>query len=472
MNARVRRAALILFATGLAAGAAGADAALDERLAAALRHPGFRGGEVAALVVGEDGAPVFARAADRALIPASNMKILTALAALETLGPTYRFTTRVLADRAPDADGAVGWLALVGGGDPLLTSEQWWRLAADLRRVGVRKVEGDVWLDDSAFDAQRWHPGWGVITTRAYHAPIGALAANFGAFAIEVRPGVAPGEAARSVVDPPVSSLKLLGRVRTRNPSTPAKLVIKRTASAGQAEAWSVAGVVPARGEAEIVWRSVADPTRYAGAVFAMQLDAVGIAAPGPRRRGAAPEGGIELLAFEGDPLGRIVNSFVKFSSNPVAEMMFKNLGRAATGEPGSWSNGRTAVRDSLTRMGVWRDELRIADGSGLSRDNRVSPRALVAALLRARDAFEFGPELVSALPIANADGTLKKRLGAVPGRVRAKTGLLDGVTGLSGYAEGPQGLRVFSILTNGHTRGDKAAMDAVDAFAAALTRP
>ena len=101
-----------------------------------------------------------------------------------------------------------------------------------------------------------------------------------------------------------------------------------------------------------------------------------------------------------------------------------------------------------------------------------LQPAGGVAALRRARDAFSFGPELVAALPIAAGDGTLKKRIDAAPGRVRAKTGLLDGVTGLSGYADGPAGPLVFSILSNGHTRGDAAAMDAMDAFAAALVAP
>ncbi len=471
MSARVR-AALILFATGLAAGLARADGALEARLDGALRHPGLRGARVAALVVDAEGRALFARSAERALIPASNMKVLTALAALETLGPTHRFTTRILADRLPDAAGSVGWLAVVGGGDPVLTSEQWWRLAADLHRIGLRRVEGDVWLDDSAFDAQRWHPGWGVITSRAYHAPIGALTANYGAFAIEVRPGTGPGTSARAVVDPPVGTLSLVGRVRTRNPGTPAKLMVSRAGNAADGETWSVGGVVPAGGEPEGVWRSVADPTTYAGGVFAMQLEALGIAVPGPRRRGPAPGDAVELLAFEGEPLGRVVHLFVKYSNNPVAEMLFKNLGRAVTGEPGSWANGRRAVRESLNRIGVWRDEVRVVDGSGLARDNRASPRVLVDALLRARDAFRFGPELVAALPIAGGDGTLEKRIDATPGRVRAKTGLLDGVTGLSGYADGPQGPLVFSILSNGHTRGDGPAMDALDAFAAALVGP
>jgi D-alanyl-D-alanine carboxypeptidase/D-alanyl-D-alanine-endopeptidase (penicillin-binding protein 4) len=111
-----------------------------------------------------------------------------------------------------------------------------------------------------------------------------------------------------------------------------------------------------------------------------------------------------------------------------------------------------------------------MVDGSGLSKHNRVSPRVLVEALQLARGSFAVGPELVAALPIGARDGTLKKRADAAGERVRAKTGLLDGVTGLSGYAELSDGRDVvFSILVNGYRAGDEAAMGAVDGFVAAL---
>ena len=149
---------------------------LARSLTAALAVPPLSGARVGALVVrASDGATVWSHEADIPLVPASNMKLLTSLAALELLGPTYRFETRILADRRPDAAGRVGDLIIQGGGDPALTSEDWWRLAADLRRSGLRKVEGDIRVDDSAFEDAFWHPSWGAISSRAYHAPVGAL---------------------------------------------------------------------------------------------------------------------------------------------------------------------------------------------------------------------------------------------------------------------------------------------------------
>jgi D-alanyl-D-alanine carboxypeptidase/D-alanyl-D-alanine-endopeptidase (penicillin-binding protein 4) len=111
-------------------------------------------------------------------------------------------------------------------------------------------------------------------------------------------------------------------------------------------------------------------------------------------------------------------------------------------------------------------------DGSGLSYQNQLTPRALVSALRVAKASFDFGPEFTAALPIAAADGTLEKRAEGASDRVRAKTGLLTRVTSLSGYAISADSQPlVFSILVNGFTGSDEAAMGAVDHFASELTQ-
>jgi D-alanyl-D-alanine carboxypeptidase/D-alanyl-D-alanine-endopeptidase (penicillin-binding protein 4) len=140
-------------------------------------------------------------------------KILTALAALAPLAPAHRFTTRIYADAPPDADGAAGSLAVRGGGDPALTSEEWWRLAADLRRQGLRRVRGALILDDTLFEQQRWNPAWDAVSARAFHAPVGALSANYGSFAVEVQPTRA-GATPRIGLDPPIPFFELIDRTK------------------------------------------------------------------------------------------------------------------------------------------------------------------------------------------------------------------------------------------------------------------
>ncbi|MCH8084233.1 MAG: D-alanyl-D-alanine carboxypeptidase, partial [Myxococcales bacterium] len=183
-------------AAGLALALAGSAAAhdLSERLDAALRNRALKDARVGVLVVAQsDGRVLYERAPDRALTPASNQKILTAIAALSAFGPAHRFVTEVFANALPDAEGNVDLLAIRGSGDPALTSEQYWRLAADLRLLGVRRVRNGLLLDASAFDSERWHPSWGETSARAYHGPIAALTANYSAFTASVEAGSKPG---------------------------------------------------------------------------------------------------------------------------------------------------------------------------------------------------------------------------------------------------------------------------------------
>jgi D-alanyl-D-alanine carboxypeptidase/D-alanyl-D-alanine-endopeptidase (penicillin-binding protein 4) len=455
-----------------AAGALEAPDALRARLDAALAAPALRGARVAVRVETAGGALVYERAGDQALVPASNQKLLTALAALQALGPAHRFETRVFADRAPDAEGAVGTLYVQGSGDPALTSEDLWRLAADLRRAGLRRVQGAIVVDDSLFDSERWNPAWGPVSARAYYAPVGALTVNYGAFAVMVAPGTAAGDAPQVAVDPPLAHFRVSNQARTAPSRAALTLQVERR-SVPDGEEIQVRGALPARSRTQAIQRSVLDPARYAGAMLAAQLDAVGLAVGGGVRPGGIPPDAVELLAFEGAPLSDVIRRFLKYSNNQIGEALVKGLGARATGLQGSWSNGMAAVRAELERAGLPLAGSVLVDGSGLSHENRASPRLLVAALRAADASFAFGPEYEAGLPIAASDGTLEERALAAARRVRAKTGLLTRVTTLSGYAQAPDGERlVFSILVNGFRGSAHGAMRAVDAFVAALVAP
>lgn len=459
----------------LAAAAPGArdahadDAALAARLAAVLEGPLLRGARVGALVVARsDGRVLFAHEADAPRLPASNQKLLTALAALAAFGPAHRFETSVLGDRALDAQGAVGALYLRGGGDPALATEEWWRLAGALRAAGLRRVAGDLVVDDSLFDAVRWHPLWGAVSTRGYYGPIGALNANFGAFAIEAAPGPAPGAPARVSLDPPIPWLRLVSQARTGSGIAYAIEAARASTPAG--ESVRVTGRTPAAAAPARLTRSVSDPARYAGELLRWQLAAQGVAVAGTVRRGSVPPDAAPLLAFPGRPLAEIVRLLNKASHNSVAESLVKSLAVRAHGAPGDWPRGVDALAGELRALGLDLDGVRIADGSGLARENRVTARLLVDALRLADRSFGFGPELAASLPIAATDGTLRERGRAIAGHVRAKTGFLRGVAALAGYASPLEGEETtFALLVNEAPAGDLAAIAGVDAFAAAL---
>lgn len=470
--------AVLLVPTWAAAAPADAPSAsspLARRLDAALAAPALRGAQVGALVVDRaSGEVLYARHPDRPLVPASNLKVLTGVASLAHFGPAHRFTTRVLAPAPPDGDGAVDWLAVRGGGDPALTSEQWWRLAADLRARGLRRVRGGLRVDGGVFDGQRWHPGWAPLTARAYHAPVGGLSANYGAFRVIVEPGPAPGAPVRVRVDPPLPYFRVAAEARTAPPGGRHRIRVDREALA-DGDRVVVSGTLPQDAAPVDVYRAVSHPALYAGALLRMQLEANGVRVDGAVREAPAPADAHELLAFEGHALATIARLFLKNSNNMIAEALVKAMalpagdGDGAVAAPAGWEAGLAVMRRTLAGLGIDTSALVLVDGSGLARANRVPVRQLVAALRAADRSFAFGPELLAALPIAAADGTLAHRADGAAGAVRAKTGLLSGVTGLSGFVRADGRELVFSVLANGYRAADGDAMDALDGFAAVL---
>ncbi len=462
--------ALLVLSVGVG-WAADSPTSLEVRLDATLQVDSLVSAKVGALVIGEGGETLYARDPDVSRIPASNMKLLTALAALDAFGPSHRFETVIVADRDLVPTGAVGELGIRGGGDPALNSEDWWRLAADLRRNGLVRVEGDVVVDPSCFDAAYWHPAWGEPSSRAFHAPVAGLSANYGAFFVRVGPGLGSDDPVRVQVDPPLSYFQVQNRGRTLDAGDKGSLSIGRGEATPQAETVVVSGDLGLGEPARNFARSVRDPVLYAGALFKMQLEAVGIEVEGRVRRGIAKQP-VELLRHRGRPLAEIVRLFLKYSNNAMAEGLVKAMGAQATGKPGSWPAGLAEVRGRLDALEVLGPGAELVDGSGLSPDNRVSPRVLVEALNRGASSFRFGPEYVAALPIAGRDGTLEHRTAASVDGVRAKTGLLktQRVVALSGYAERADGESViFSILINGYSGAPDDAMRAVDAWVEAL---
>jgi D-alanyl-D-alanine carboxypeptidase/D-alanyl-D-alanine-endopeptidase (penicillin-binding protein 4) len=458
---------------------------LEARLDQILARAPLVGASVGIYVARQsDGKVVYARGADQLLIPASNQKILTALATLERFGPTHRFSTRIWAPKAIDSEGVVSELLVEGGGDPAMNSEDWWRLAADLRHAGLRSVRGDLRVDDSLFDGPGWHPSWGRVSARAYHAPVGALTANYGTFFVSVWPQTTAGSSVLVDIDPPVAYLRLRNLAKTASRKARPKLSVDRVAGRrpeGPAEEIvRVTGVARQGDSVDRFPRSVLDPGLYAGSVLAYQLGTNGIDLGGEVRR--APRGTEDLQLILDRP-GRAVSEAValclKYSNNSIAEILVKNLGAwegVVPGEEptrqGAWVSGIRALRRELVSHGVDLGEATLVDGSGLSLQNRVSPRTLVRALQVGRASFRSGPEFVASLPIAEMDGTLEKRLRGGHGRVRAKTGLLSdaSVTALSGYAERADGeVLIFSILVNGHSGDSEGAMNAVDRLAQTL---
>jgi len=442
---------------------------------------------------------LFERNADRLFLPASNAKLFTTALALARLGPDYRFQTRVLADRTPGVDGCVESLRLVGGGDPNLSGRAipYKRdappgdplaaiedLAAQVAARGVRCVSADIVGDDTAYVWQPYAHGWSIDdAVWDYGAPVSALGINDNTLSVTVLPGSQESDPARIVLTPPVEYYEIDNRVRTAagDGKVERKVTIDRLPGARQLQIW---GALPLKDPGDTEVLGVDDPALYAACAFRDALVRRGIAIRGEARavhlypnqvgdlkNGPAPEPepGVELARRDSAPLVEDLRITDKVSQNLHAEMALFAVARARR-HIGSREAGIAERQAFLDEVGIERASYTLADGSGLSRLDLVTPAAVVRLLAHmynsaARDAW------VSLLPVAGQDGTLHARFAgtAVAGRIFAKTGTLSHVAALSGYARRKNGkMLAFSILVNnynGPAAELRAAIDRVCAL-------
>ena len=446
------------------------EAALRELLASRALRGARIGLAVERLTTGER---LLERDPERGLVPASNQKVIVAAAALAEWGPAHRFETPVYTHGAIDADGVLdGALWVEGRGDPSLVSETLWKLAEEISLRGITEVRGGLGIDSTYFDGARIHPDWEPVSARSYHAPTGAFAANYSSFRIEVFGGPRLGAPVTVRIAPGLSYFRVRADARTAIGG--GDLSVERSPAAdGQGELVHVQGAFPLGAESKSYWRSVALPEPYAAALLRTQLAAQGIRVSGPVRIGRVPDDARELLRFEGERVDTLVHRLNKYSNNFIAEQLTKLLGAERFGAPGSWENGLRALRDYLDAIGVSTRRVVIADGSGLSARNRVSPAVLVRVIREAALRFGSGPEFLASLPLGGRDGTLEDRMNGDVSGVRGKTGHLRHVSSLSGVLSDASGeILVFSVLVNG-ARGDALEVDeAIDAFVVALRAP
>jgi D-alanyl-D-alanine carboxypeptidase/D-alanyl-D-alanine-endopeptidase (penicillin-binding protein 4) len=412
----------------------------------------------------ETGETVYARNAGRMFVPASNMKIVTAAAALEALGPDYRYRTRIAAN-GPVRDGVLhGDLVVIGGGDPTI-SERFhgdvrtvFRAWADsLRAHGVTRVTGAVIGNDDVFDDVPWGRGWAWDDfPDSYSAEVGGLLLNEGFVTVRVEP--VRGQRAAAVTTRPVSDewVPVTGTVWMPSADSAMRVTVTRGDSLS---AVRVAGTLPSDTAVVEEEVSVRNNTRFFASVLRQALLEAGIGvgegsldADDAEARGK-PAQPVVLFTHTSPPMREILAGFMKPSQNQIGEMLLKTLGREHRGT-GSAAAG-VAVVDSLARTwGMPPRLLSQADGSGLSRYNLVAPAFLVALLEREARGPHF-TVFYDAMPIAGRDGTLASRMRGTPaeGNVHAKTGTLSGVRALSGYFTTAAGERmVFSMIANHHT--------------------
>lgn len=452
-------------------------AGLLEALAWRLARPPFRGAKVGAVVISlEGGNTLFESKADQPLMPASTMKILTSGAALDALGPDWRYATRFAAAAPPENGVIAGDLFVFGSCEPDLVVEAFPAIGAELVAAGIREVHGDVVADLSYFDGEERPPDWpGAGNPNPYAAPISALAANFSSVRVSVQPGPSPGAPARVFIEPPSDVVQVQGSVLTIAKGAAAVRATRKLVRGPDGEIRNrilVSGRIP---RTFSVWQSfvpIENPSSVAaGAVRRALIDA-GIVVRGDSRIGTAPEGSVVVATHASRTLTEIVRDMNKNSNNFMAEMLQRTLGGETIGVPASREKGARAVGAFLRTCGVDPDPLTLSDGSGLSRGNRVSARALARVLVRMRSDPALAGAFYESLPIGGIDGTLRGRMvGPSRGCIHAKTGHIDGATTLAGYVDDTTlGPIAFAFLVNQADHG--RALRGLDDLTDILCRP
>src|SRR3989338_567089 len=373
------------------------------------------------------------------LKPASNIKLVTTLAALKYLGPEYRFKTKLYREGVIKNGVLHGNLYVKGFGDPLLVSEQLWVLVNDLKRVGFQEIHGDLILDDSFFDAIRTvrdgHPTNGNGGDRAYDAPLGALSVNFNTTTVYVYPGSKVGKKARVVIDPDQNTyVKVVNRSKTRRGTQPMTLEVFRQIGK-TSDTIIVTGGIPLNHSGKRFYRNITYPPIYAASLFRRFLKEQGLIVKGKNQFKEVPVFAKEILVYESRPLRILVGDLNKISNNFVAEHLLKTMAAELKPPPRSTDKGLDILREFLQGIGV-KESYQLVNGSGLSADNKMSAAQLVEVLKYGHKNFGFFPEYMASMGIVGIDGTVSSRLqGTIAqGRVRAKTGSLSGVSALSGY--------------------------------------
>ena len=404
----------------------------------------------------ETGEEVFARGADAVLNPASTMKVITAAAALKNLGPAYRFTTDIFGDPEFELrpDGTLeGNLYVKGHGDPTFVVEKLWKLVRDLRLNGIERIEGDVVFDDTFHTGGAMLPGWNkkrdIERGPTYFSTLSALSLNMNTAVMIVGPGTEVGAPARVTLETPTMGyVEVVNELTTGRERSRRSVDIERVVEDGTTK-FTLEGSVPQDAKRVRYRRTVGDPTAHFVSAFQKMFEEQGIRVRGGFKRGVTPFDAEMIDHVPSPPLVAVLMDMNKYSLNFQAEQVLRTLGAEMEGE-GTTDAGLRVVRRYLNGIGVSDDQFRLINGSGLSRQAGLAPAALTAVLVDMARNRQVGAEFTASLAIGGTDGTLWSRLRDAPGRLRGKTGTLDGVHCLAGYLDADNGRRyAFAFLTN-----------------------
>jgi len=396
----------------------------------------------------EDGSSIASIDAGKLFHPASNMKLLTSATALAILPADYAFDTRLYTDARIRDSVLEGNLYVRGGGDPLLDSLDIDSLATLVGQAGIRRIDGDLVGDVTLFDTLHWGKGWMWDDEPSPdEAFLSVLSFNRNSVTIEVGPGRQAGLPLAVLIDPVAGYFTIENLSSTYSGRREDTVTVRRPAGTNRIV---VEGRLSDSSPPQTFKLSVFNPAKYFLKALQDRLASKSIVVKGKMREGVTT--GPVFIGGISTPLGDVLRDVNKISSNLSAENLLKAVGLETAGPPGAARTGLMGVANYLRSVGTDPGSMILADGSGVSWYNAVTPGDLVAVLTDQYHRQSTFREFFESLPVSGVDGTLKNRSGGrdMAGRIAAKTGTITGVSTLSGYAVTlSHELIAFSIMIN-----------------------
>lgn len=395
--------------------------------------------------------------ADKKLTIASLSKVVTSYAVLKNFPPTYQFVTKIKTDGKIEKNTLKGNLYLIGGGDPSFNSDGMKALVQSLKKKAIKKITGDIIVDDSYFDNVRYDASRGDLRADfIYDAPVGAMSYNWNVIRISVLPAKV-GEVAKVEIYPPNDYVKVSGFIKTKKGSKNDVRAERRLTRSGE-NILFLKGSIGKNYGTLVFEKNVTAPDIWSGRNLKFMLNKEGITHTGGVKNSMVPMTATALAEYSGKDILGLLTDLNKDSNNHVAEMLTKAIA-VKNKRIGSVSEGVKIINNETKLLAVNPKGYSFVSPSGLSPDNQVSS----ANMLKILEGFSQNKTIhdifMKSLPIAGVDGTLKKRkIASVNAEwVKAKTGFITGAISLGGYAKTKDGTLVaFSFIYNGNDKDIK----------------
>lgn len=414
----------------------------------------------------DTGKVVLALNEQRPRSPASTIKVLTTFAALDMLGPAYTWKTRAYLDGTLSQSQLQGDLVLVGGGDPYMTSERWWRFVQNLRELGLERINGDVVIDNSYFAPTPGGRGdFDSQPFRSYNVFPDALMVNFQTSRFTVQ-AQGQGQRPQILVHPQPANLQVRNQVRVGNGRCQGyNRGLSFSTPDPNANTVVVSGVFPAACGSFSLARAIMSAPDYAYGTFQTLWEQSGGQVQGALRVASRPPQSRLFHEYESVPLTEVIRMVNKFSNNVMARHLLLTLGAQQGVLPATPESGRQAIESWLIRQNIQMPGMVLDNGSGLSRAERLTAAGL-GEVLKVAWGSPFMPEFASSLPLSAIDGTLRNRFkeDELQGRLRLKTGHLDDVSALAGFVNSASGKRYVAVIFVNHPGAQRGSGQAVQA--------